>query len=71
MRLISHRGNTFGINRNDENHPDYILAALEQGYDCEIDLWLINNEFYLGHDEPQYLLDSGVTQKTMMRFEQC
>jgi len=57
MRLIAHRGNTFGINRTDENHPDYILAALEQGYDCEIDLWFVDNNFYLGHDEPQYQIE--------------
>jgi hypothetical protein len=54
MRLIAHRGNTFGVNRTDENKPDYILAALEQGYDCEIDLWSVDWQFWLGHDEPQY-----------------
>ena len=24
------------------------------GYDVEIDIWLFNNGFYLGHDYPQY-----------------
>ena len=24
------------------------------GYDVEIDVWLVDNEFFLGHDEPQY-----------------
>jgi hypothetical protein len=53
--LISHRGNISGKNPTKENSLVYILNALEQGYDVEIDVWNINeNELYLGHDEPQY-----------------
>ena len=54
MVLISHRGNIEGKNTDKENHPDYIDQALSLGYQVEIDVWLINNELFLGHDEPQY-----------------
>lgn len=52
--LISHRGNIEGKNIDKENHPDYIDQALTLGYQVEIDIWLINNELFLGHDKPQY-----------------
>jgi hypothetical protein len=54
MILISHRGNIDGAFPKMENQPFYVNKALKLGYDVEIDVWLINNKFYLGHDEPQY-----------------
>jgi hypothetical protein len=54
MILISHRGNLNGKVVDRENHPDYIDEAIKAGYDVEIDVWMVNNEFYLGHDKPQY-----------------
>jgi len=54
MVLISHRGNINGKMPQNENHPDYIDEAIHAGYDVEIDVWMVDNEFYLGHDEPQY-----------------
>jgi hypothetical protein len=54
MILISHRGNLTGRIPNNENHPNYIDEAINAGFDVEIDVWMIDNEFYLGHDEPQY-----------------
>ena len=32
----------------------YIDEALALGYDVEIDFWLKNNVYYLGHDAPTY-----------------
>lgn len=55
MKLISHRGNLEGPNPERENHPDYIIEAIQAGYDVEIDVWFKDGKFYLGHDEPQYL----------------
>ncbi len=54
MILISHRGNLNGKVVDRENHPDYIDEAIKAGYDVEIDVWMVDNEFYLGHDKPQY-----------------
>ena len=52
--FISHRGNINGRIPEKENHPDYILQAINAGYDVEIDVWYVNNQILLGHDEPQY-----------------
>lgn len=56
MKLISHRGNLEGPNRQLENSVAYIRSALKQGYDVEIDVWQVENSFFLGHDYPQYKL---------------
>ena len=53
MKLIAHRGNISGPSEY-ENHPNYIEETLELGYDCEVDVWYRNGEYWLGHDEPVY-----------------
>lgn len=57
MIFIAHRGNLEGPNKDKENHPDYIDDAIDLKFDVEIDLWLVNNQYVLGHDEPQYDVD--------------
>jgi hypothetical protein len=57
MILISHRGNLFGKNKDFENNPKYILEALSLGYDVEVDVWLKNNLWYLGHDTPEHKIN--------------
>lgn len=59
MILIAHRGNTNGENVSEENKPDYVYAALAKGFDVEIDVWKINDDWWLGHDMPQYKLHSA------------
>ena len=54
MKLIAHRGNINGPNKEKENNPDYCLEAINSGYDVEIDVWYIDNKLYTGHDEPTY-----------------
>ena len=54
MKLISHRGNIRGPISDKENRPSYIDCALGNGYDVEIDVRIIDNELWLGHDKPQY-----------------
>ena len=54
MLYISHRGNCNGLNPERENTQDYIDETIKRGYDVEIDIWGINNEYWLGHDEPEY-----------------
>ena len=54
MKLISHRGNLTGPNPERENSQLYIQEALDKGFDVEIDVWVINDIIYLGHDKPQY-----------------
>lgn len=59
MKLIAHRGNINGSNPLNENRPEYIEDAISQGYDAEIDIRYdsYTDSFYLGHDDPQYVVD--------------
>ena len=68
MKLIAHRGNLYGPNPTKENSIEYINQALEKGFDVEIDLWYINNLWYLGHDEPQYLVQFSYIHNNKDRF---
>ena len=56
MKLIAHRGNISGPDPLKENSLEYIDAAIELGYDVEIDIRHnpTEQQLYLGHDEPQY-----------------
>ena len=54
MILISHRGNINGRNPKRENDPKYIEKAIEKGYNVEIDIWMVDGRYMLGHDVPKY-----------------
>jgi hypothetical protein len=60
MLKIAHRGNTKGPSSR-ENHPLYIEEAMYLGFDVEVDVWLLENNLWLGHDKPQYM-----TSKTFL-----
>lgn len=53
MKFISHRGNLKGKFLKNENLPEQIDYCISIGFDVEIDIRFISNNFYLGHDEPQ------------------
>jgi hypothetical protein len=57
MILISHRGNIDGRNPEFENNPDYILNTIKKGYDVEVDVWMKDGGFFLGHNAPVYPVD--------------
>ena len=55
-----------------ENNPDYIMKAVDKGFDVEIDVWFKNNDFYLGHDSQclkliknLFVKNFGVMQKIL------
>jgi hypothetical protein len=54
IKIISHRGNLAGPDKENENNPSQILLALQSGFDAEIDLWSENNRIFLGHDYPEH-----------------
>jgi hypothetical protein len=58
MRWILHRGNRDGPG-SCENNPDGIREALRGGFDVEIDLWFVKNQFWLGHDKPEYRIEES------------
>jgi hypothetical protein len=55
--FISHRGNLNGKKEELENDPKYIDVALQLGFDVEIDIWVIDDVLFLGHDKPQYKIN--------------
>jgi hypothetical protein len=57
MKKIAHRGNVYGPNPILENQPEYIINAIKMGYDVEIDIWLVNDQIYLGHSDPIHKVD--------------
>lgn len=57
VKLIAHRGNIFGQNKEKENSPVYIINAINMGYDVEVDLWVYDGITYLGHDSGEYRVD--------------
>jgi len=66
MILISHRGNTNGPS-NRENHPDYLLETYNKNHYLEVDIRGIDGLLYLGHDEPEYLIDFDYLAKIHQR----
>lgn len=54
MKYISHRGNLMGPFPELENRPEYILNALNSGFECECDVWYADHAWWLGHDNPKY-----------------
>jgi len=62
--IISHRGNLKGPYPHRENHPDYLELALKAGFGIEFDVWFVNGQWALGHDEPLY----AVTFSYLMRL---
>ena len=54
MIFIAHRGLFNGPDPETENSPRQITAALSKGFDVEIDVWVVNGKFVLGHDKPQH-----------------
>lgn len=59
MIRISHRGNLNGPNLADENNPELIENVINKNYDVEIDLWVIDEKLYLGHDLPVYEINKS------------
>ena len=59
MKIISHRGNLTGSISDQENHPSYIQIAIDSGYEVEVDVWFVDEQFYLGHDKPQHFIDDS------------
>lgn len=59
MILISHRGNVSGPRPELENSRRYIEDALRLGFDVEVDVWLHEGKFFLGHDHPQHLISAS------------
>ena len=56
-KIISHRGNLNGPNKETENTKKQIQLAFSSGFEIEIDVWYVDGKFFLGHDEPKEEID--------------
>lgn len=54
LKYIAHRGNLEGPCPSQENRPEYLQAAIQQGFYVEADVWLLEGDLFLGHDDAQY-----------------
>jgi hypothetical protein len=60
MIIISHRGNLNGRVPERENTVQFIEEALNQGFNVEVDLWILGkHRYFLGHDSPDHQVDEG------------
>lgn len=63
MMYIAHRANICGKNINTENTKKQIVKCFNLNLLVEIDLWHINNQFFLGHDEPIHKINTDFLLK--------
>lgn len=54
MKIISHRGNLEGPDPSTENTLSQIYKCLDKGFDVEVDVWVLENQICLSHDDPTY-----------------
>jgi hypothetical protein len=54
MIFIAHRALYKGPDPEKENSVAQIEKAINAGFDCEIDVRLIDDKWFLGHDRPDY-----------------
>ncbi len=50
---IAHRGNRRGKQPELENKPSYIVGAIDEGFQVEVDVWCAAGQLWLGHDHPE------------------
>jgi len=63
MIKIAHRGNFEGGNTPTENTIAQIDLAIAEGYDVKIDVWLLNDKWYLGYNLPQEEIDLAFMER--------
>ncbi len=56
MIYISHRGNLYGPSEL-ENFPSQVDVCLNFKFDCEIDLWVHDGRYFLGHDSGEHHIE--------------
>ena len=64
MKIISHRANLFGPNKENENKKKQILHVIREfSFDVEVDIWAEKKTLYLGHDYPESMVDLEFLEK--------
>lgn len=63
MKIIAHRGNLYGPDKQKENTLLAVEECISKGYDVEIDIWYKNSKLFLGHDFPKILISIDFLNK--------
>ena len=66
MIRIAHRGNYKGKDVFRENTISYIEEAITNNFDVEIDVWLIDHKWYLGHNIPREEIDLSFLERSQI-----
>jgi len=54
MKFIAHRGNIWGPEAVHENHPQYVIGAIQAGFHVEVDCHFLHGKWFFGHNHPQF-----------------
>jgi len=60
---IAHRGNFVGRIEERENTVSYVEEAIAAGYNVEVDVWLIDKQWHLGHNFPGEKIDLSFLER--------
>lgn len=63
MIKIAHRGNYKGRDPTRENTVAYVNEAIAAGFDVEVDAWLLDDNWYLGHNFPMTFVDRAFLER--------
>jgi len=66
MIRIAHRGNYKGRDIFRENTISYIEEAIANDFDVEVDVWLLDRKWYLGHDLPKEEIDLSFLERSQI-----
>lgn len=59
MKIIAHRAKFKYWELVTENNPYQAAWLVDMGLDIELDIWMVENELWLGHDLPQYKINEN------------
>lgn len=72
MIIIAHRGLLEGPDKSLENHPEQIEKAISENFSVEVDIRVIENRIFLGHDTPDFEVgEEWLTEITPFAWFHC
>ena len=56
VKFISHRGNLNGPNKKTENTVKQIDFVINEGFECEVDVWFVDDKLFLSLTKSSLIL---------------
>lgn len=70
--FICHRGNLSQKVLEDENKPDILDQRINEGYHIELDVWVKDDKYFLGHDRPETKIEwSWLMKHLSQKYIHC